>query len=166
MTINSPGLKRSELTKFAEQNFLKRCGPPDAKGCIPWQGRKTPGGYGYFQCGFGPRRIVSTASRFVWVLARGDIPEGALVLHRCDNPECVNIEHLFLGTPQDNMDDKVAKKRHPHGESASWTKMMEADWERVRDIRRCWVSQAEVAKYFGISQQLVSLKEREGSNTS
>jgi len=52
------------------------------------------------------------AHRWVWVEANGPIPPGLCVLHSCDNPRCVNLDHLFLGTQQENMADMVSKGRH------------------------------------------------------
>lgn len=52
-----------------------------------------------------------TTHRLAWQLFRGPIPDGMHVCHRCDTPECVNPDHLFLGTSFDNMRDKVAKGR-------------------------------------------------------
>ncbi|MGH7022786.1 MAG: HNH endonuclease signature motif containing protein [Caulobacteraceae bacterium] len=77
-------------------------------GCHLWTGTLTPGGYG---------RVHVAAHRLAWQLANGPIPAGMLVLHRCDNPRCCNPEHLFLGTAQDNMTDKVRKGRTRNG----WT---------------------------------------------
>ena len=76
--------------------------------CIPWWGGVDKGtGYGYvYQHGH-----KTTASRFVWEECFGVIPDGLFVLHRCDNPPCVNPDHLFLGTPKDNTQDMVAKGR-------------------------------------------------------
>jgi len=55
--------------------------------------------------------IRTGAHRFSWQLAFGSIPEGQLVLHRCDTPLCVRPEHLFLGTHLDNVHDKIGKGR-------------------------------------------------------
>jgi len=75
--------------------------------CWTWIGNKNKQGYGYF----GLNGKTWKAHRLVWVFAFGKIPGGIFVLHKCDNPMCVNPSHLFLGTHKDNMDDMVAKGR-------------------------------------------------------
>ena len=77
-------------------------------GCWPFQGARTaPGWHGSVT--YHGRRIV--AHRLAWTLARGPIPAGLLVLHRCDNPPCCNPDHLYLGTQRENMRDAAAKGR-------------------------------------------------------
>lgn len=78
----------------------------DPSECWLWTGSKHKQGYGLY--GAGPRR----AHRIAWTLIHGEIPPGLQVLHRCDNPPCVNPAHLFLGTDKDNHQDKAAKGRH------------------------------------------------------
>lgn len=77
--------------------------------CWPWTGSKNPKGYGLLGPQYKPYR---RAHRYVWFLANGEIPKGLLVLHTCDNPSCVNPDHLWLGTAQDNTTDMMQKGRH------------------------------------------------------
>ena len=67
--------------------------------------------YGILSCG----STFKTAHRISWRLHHGEIPFGLYVLHHCDNPLCVNPEHLFLGTQQDNLDDMKRKQRSQAG---------------------------------------------------
>ena len=79
--------------------------------CWPWQGARLNTGYGVVK----HRCKQYKAHRASFLVHRGSIPEGMLVCHHCDNPSCVNPAHLFLGTPQDNMTDKVRKNRQSRG---------------------------------------------------
>ena len=61
------------------------------------------------------------ASRILWRILHGEIPEGMLVCHHCDNPSCVNPDHLYLGSFEDNMRDKDERDRNPSGRfSGNW----------------------------------------------
>lgn len=75
--------------------------------CWVWRGAKS-GGYGWFFIHTG---IHEYAHRVSYQLYKGDIPNGLCVLHRCDNPACVNPNHLFLGTQGDNVRDREGKGR-------------------------------------------------------
>ena len=75
-------------------------------GCIEWIGSGSRG-YGAIKID----GVTHRAHRVAWELAHGFIPAGLFVCHRCDNPRCINVEHLFLGTPADNNNDKIAKGR-------------------------------------------------------
>ena len=78
-----------------------------SNGCWEWTGSKDGGGYGMaFVDG-----VMVKSHRYSWEYYFGSIPSGLWVLHKCDNPACINPEHLFLGTNGDNMKDKVKKER-------------------------------------------------------
>ena len=79
--------------------------------CWLWTAGTNGHGYGAFHPGPG-RRGMGKAHRISWTIANGPIPDGLGVLHRCDNPPCVNPAHLFLGTDQENHRDMDAKGRH------------------------------------------------------
>lgn len=76
--------------------------------CWEWIAYVRKDGYGYFGLA---KNKPAKAHRLSWELVNGPIPDGLHILHRCDNRKCVNPEHLFLGTDQDNMDDMWAKGR-------------------------------------------------------
>ena len=80
--------------------------------CWVWTAGVSRFGYGELAIG-GGKKI--RAHRFAWVLSHGPVPNGLFVLHRCDNPPCVNPEHLWLGTRVDNIADMVAKGRGSSG---------------------------------------------------
>lgn len=69
-------------------------------------------GWRYKMAKFGKR--IMGVHRIAWIIHHGEIPKGMWVCHHCDNPKCININHLFLGSPQDNTDDMKRKKRQDY----------------------------------------------------
>lgn len=96
------------------------------------------------------------AHRFSFEIASGAIPDGLDVLHRCDNPPCVNPAHLFLGTQADNNRDRDTKMRNSHGERNYFAKLNESDVRRIRDLHAQGVPQKDIAKEFNIDRHHVS----------
>lgn len=82
-----------------------------SNGCLEWTGGRGPRGYGKIMVAGEHLRT----HRVAWELANGPIPDGLWVLHRCDNPPCCDVGHLWLGTHVDNQADKAAKGRSSNG---------------------------------------------------
>lgn len=118
----------------------------DPDGCWIWGGSTNKKGYG--------RILVNgkckSTHRLAWELAYGEIPEGMMVLHRCDFPPCCRISHLFLGTNQDNIDDRNAKGRQAKGERNGPAKLTEDQVLQIKQLAGK-VPQPQIAKMFNIS---------------
>jgi hypothetical protein len=117
----------------------------DATGCLEWTAGKSSG-YGRFRSG-GKMKFAHRAS---YAAHHGPIPSGMHVLHRCDNPSCVNPEHLFLGTHIQNMADKREKGRQARGTLNGFCKLSEADVTEIRVAKG--VTQRVLASEYGICQ--------------
>src|SRR5690348_10986478 len=87
---------------------LKRRSQVMPSGCIEWTGPKLHNGYGKFTV---TSSLCLRAHRVAYAEAFGPIPEGMMVMHRCDNRICINPAHLELGTNADNVADRDRKKR-------------------------------------------------------
>lgn len=123
---------------------VKRGGPNE---CWPWLAAKDWDDYGMFKSG----GIQMRAHRVSWCLRHGD-PGTLCVLHRCDNPRCVNPEHLFVGGNIDNIRDRDAKGRTSRGERHRFAKLTEMG---VRVIRRSSLSTCKLAAVFRVHQTTV-----------
>lgn len=140
-----------------ERFWLKVCKHGE---CWNWLGylNADRGGYGRIEID----GHFTYVHRYSWMLAHGPIPDGLYVCHHCDNPACVNPDHLFLGTNQDNLADMTAKGRrrygtsHLVGESNGMSRLTEADVLLMRDLRRSGALQKDLAAAFGVAQMTVS----------
>lgn len=103
--------------------------PPDEHGCILWIGSKKPSGYGQIHTADG----LLYAHHVAWRFANGPIPQGMVIRHKCDVRDCINPDHLEIGTHADNVADKVARGRATNGERSNLTKLTAA---KVLEIRR------------------------------
>lgn len=118
-------------------------------GCWEWQDFKLPRGYGFFGIKF-DRQLAHRAS---YQLYKGPIGEGLEVMHSCDNPSCVNPNHLSLGTRTDNMRDAKKKGRTARGANHGRSKLTEdeAIYALVTPL-----SQNKTARFLGVSQTTIS----------
>lgn len=95
------------------------------------------------------------ASRIAWYLTYGRIPDNFIVCHHCDNPSCVNPNHLFLGTHKDNAQDKVRKGRAQWGEQATLGKLNREQVFEIRNLYLQGVSQRELARRHGVTSKAI-----------
>lgn len=153
---------KSSCNRFVsfEERFERSYIPEPNSGCWLWLGSPC-GSNGYGRIKRGDGNVM--AHRASWELSNGKIPDGLLVLHRCDNPSCVNPGHLFIGTQLDNEADKVSKGRQARGEKLNHqrargerngnSKLTEAD---VALIRQSPMPQRFLAASYGVTQALIS----------
>lgn len=122
--------------------------------CWPWTGRDRKG-YGYIYL-LG-REVRAT--RISWLLTYGTISSDLSACHRCDNPACVNPNHLFMGTHQENMDDMRDKGRRapaPVGQDHPMAKLTDNDIRAIRLLLADGVSQVEIARRFTVTPSTIS----------
>lgn len=116
--------------------------------CWIWEGSKSTKGYGRMWW----MGKLHAAHRMAYEAWHGPIPEGLHVLHSCDNPSCVNPEHLWVGTNQQNVEDKCFKNRIPRGEARANSKLTE---QAVREIRSSSEGKKALAKRYGVCPTVI-----------
>lgn len=143
---NSKVPARPILERFEEKYLAE-----PMSGCWLWEAGGVKKGYGTFH--IGPRSYH--AHRVAWMLYRGPIvPDTLHVLHKCDNPACVNPDHLFLGTNADNMADMAKKGRRKGrlmGSDNPNAKLSAEDVAQIRALRSSGTSVRSLMKQFGMS---------------
>ena len=143
-----------DIIRFLEK--LDRSGD-----CWVWKGTVNEQGYGRLNVNY---KMVFT-HKIAYELQYGEIPEGLLVCHTCDNPPCCNPDHLFLGTPQENVDDMMRKGRNVgsrlKGEKVGTHKLTD---EQVSEIRRRFSYRGKngdsglaLAAEFGVRESQISM---------
>ena len=121
--------------------------------CQLWRGSLDKDGYGTAYV----RGRKVRAHRWAWELENGPIPKGLLVLHACNNPPCVRVSHLYLGTQKENIAQRDAQGRR--GDARGHPKKLTA--EQVQDIRRTYAlavppSQLWLAQEYGVHPSTIS----------
>lgn len=146
------------LIERFEQKVDKSPGHGPNGDCWVWTASTKYWGYGAISV---PGKGVRGAHRVSYELTHGPIPPGMFVLHRCDNPPCVNPDHLILGTPADNIRDMIARGRKkigvmPKGMGHHRAKLTDS---QVIEIRRLWDSggatKLGLSKQFGVSRPVI-----------
>lgn len=140
--------------KTAKERFWEKVDKGEPDECWEWVGTKNPKGYGHIEINGKEVR----AHRFSWEIHNGPIPEGLCVLHKCDNPGCVNPAHLFLGTYADNAQDMIAKGRDnkARGEASGNAKLTEQDVREIHALLKCcYLSRQTIGEMFGVTRAAV-----------
>jgi hypothetical protein len=135
--------------------FDSRVSPEPNTGCWLWTGTADRKGYGFYRVptvnGGGNRR----AHRFAWEREHGEVPEGLFVCHRCDNPACVNVDHLFLGSAAENNADRKTKGRSACGERSGQARLSVPRVDEIRRRHRAGESAEALARAFGVGATTV-----------
>lgn len=132
------------------ERFWDKVVKADGDECWGWLASTFPDGYGNFHV---DGKNLG-AHRFMWAyVLKRELPPGMFICHHCDNPPCVNPAHLFIGTAQDNIDDKVAKGRHGYG--LPNTKLTES--QVVFVLSSPLVSARKLASQFSVTRQTINL---------
>jgi hypothetical protein len=119
--------------------------------CWEWTGKRNRSNYGDFAVVTYPKTKNQFAHRFSWELHNGPITDDKWVLHECDNPPCVNPDHLFLGTAQDNWNDCKAKGRSNRGSRHGNAKLSEAQASFIKRAAADGVRECEIASWFDMT---------------
>lgn len=133
-------MSRKNSTNEFWSNFHKT-----DQGCWNWNGCKNNEGYGWFRF----NGFQWKAHRLAWELTNGKIPDGMLVCHHCDNPSCINPNHLFLGSDADNSRDAAIKDRRS-------IKLSSHQVIEIRQLTGNGLRQTHVARLFNVTQSTVN----------
>lgn len=137
------------------ESKLDRIGGPTDSGCTEWLGPTDWDGYGLV----GHRRKTFRVHRLIYERHTGAaIPAGLVVRHVCDNPPCVNPEHLILGTAAENNHDRVLRGRSAdrRGEKCPTAKLTWADVHEIRRLLALGSSHTSIAPRFGVTRECIS----------
>lgn len=115
--------------KKALETALNKYEPITETGCWIWMGYVSDQGYGRIHY----KGKFSHATRFFYEHHNGEIPEGLFVRHKCDNPTCVNPEHLELGTQKQNQEDMVRRNRQSKGEDRHSAILTESQAKEIKN---------------------------------
>lgn len=159
--VEAAALARAAKAKDAPslaERFWSKVEIGAACDCWPWRAatRRRDEGYGAFWI----EGRHQPASKVAFLLAKGPVPAGKYVCHTCDHPWCCNPGHLFVGSPQINVTDKVIKRRHAFGSRNGVAKLSEeqaAEIKRLKPEGRCpHGHRAEIAARYGVKPATIT----------
>lgn len=140
---------RREPTAADADRFWAKVQKTD--GCWLWLGSRDGCGYGHLRCG-----VLFKATRLCLRLINGEWPRGC-VCHKCDNPQCVRPDHLFVATQAENLADMRRKGRSARGSGHSMAKLNEAQVVEARRLHEAGESKRSIADRYGVSWGCIHL---------
>ncbi|HEY5870706.1 MAG TPA: HNH endonuclease signature motif containing protein [Candidatus Tectomicrobia bacterium] len=159
--VNGQDLKRGKIKSCGclrapsiEERFWNKV--EKTSECWLWTGSRHIKGYGRLM-GIGKthRWKAIPAHRLSWVLHYGSIPQELGVLHHCDNPPCVRPDHLFLGTPADNVADKVRKSRQMFGDRHVHAKINTTIAAKIKEALADGEANVSISRRFNVSKGII-----------
>jgi transposase len=149
--------KKPRHLTLPERFWLKVQKGEKADDCWKWNGCKYGMGYGQLSHVSGGKKRSAPAHKLSYRIHHGEFDESLLVCHRCDNPECCNPRHLFLGTAKDNIQDKYSKGRGAdvRGERNPVSRLTEDQIILIRELRANNESISELAEKFNVSNSQI-----------
>ena len=139
-----------------QQRFESKMTLNPSNGCLLWSASTNKFGYGKFADG---NNGWVFSHRYAWEAEHGQIPEGKYVLHKCDNPSCVNTEHMYLGSYKDNAQDRENRNRgnHASGVNHGKNKLFPSQVHEIRDAYDTGrYSFRQLGKIYGIDPKSVA----------
>lgn len=159
---------RASRVGSVKDRFFSRVEVDPATDCWNWLGKLNAKGYGRIAGGidgvrYAPKGQTILAHRASWIIHFGPIPDsdsahGTVIMHRCDNPRCVNPLHLVLGTQAENVADMIAKGRKVAGE---WQKR-----KGIAHFRSAIKDQSAIEEIRNTVRQTKALSEKYGVHVS
>lgn len=159
--VRTRGIVKGQPMRYVSGHGPKRCLPVEPRfwaqvdrssECWLWTGHVNTYGYGNLRVA--GNWVLTHRLSYEWV--HGPIPAGMHVCHRCDTPRCVNPDHLFLGTPSDNIDDMVRKGRQNYGERHPQAKLIPEEVLAIRAAGHGRREREVLAARFGVTWQHVA----------
>lgn len=146
-------IKRHRRTTPPIERFRKKVMVDADSGCHIWTGTKVGNGYGHFKVS---SQTLKLAHRWIYEYTTGQtIPEGLCACHKCDNPSCVNPDHLFIGTRMDNIQDCISKGRNRRSWRGPFAKLSEIQAQVIREAIEAGFKISEIANYFKVAVQTI-----------
>lgn len=146
-------MERIDVLKANEYKFWNRVKKDKTDLCWLWMKYKDKDGYGDFQFRYLGKKYNFKSHRVSYELINGIIPSDLIICHKCDNPTCVNPNHLFIGTHKDNCDDKVNKGRQALAENNGRSKLK---WDDVYKIKLHTITDInELSKKYSVDKKTI-----------